>query len=218
VFVCYIWDFRIFKIKFFFILLKITNFVFFSVCLFWFRYCESPASPVGTRCMQTRSQGNQNLLFNDNIDRIARQLRTQTETDTMDAVVDEQVQPNNIVARDAPRNQNQRNGIVPPPVQNNNFEIQSGLIAMVQSNKFHGLPMEDPLDYLDEFDRLCSLTKINGVSEDVFWRESASVGKVASSRLYHLLEWLQQSLLGKVFLKLQGCETTEWYFRFHTDK
>jgi len=106
----------------------------------------------------------------------------------MDAVVDEQVQPNNIVARDAPRNQNQRNGIVPPPVQNNNFEIQSGLIAMVQSNKFHGLPMEDPLDYLDEFDRLCSLTKINGVSEDVFWRESASVGKVASSRLYHLLE------------------------------
>ncbi|KAG7588658.1 hypothetical protein ISN44_As07g009770 [Arabidopsis suecica] len=39
---------------------------------------------------------------------------------------------------------------------------------MVQSNKFHGLPMEDPLDHLDEFDRLCSLTKINGVSEDGF--------------------------------------------------
>jgi len=118
--------------------------------------------------MQTRSRGNQNLLFNDNIDRIARQLRTQTETDTMAAVVDEQVQPNNIGAGDAPRNHNQRNGIVPPPVQNNNFEIKSGLIAMVQSNKFHGLPMEDPLDHLDEFDRLCSLTKINGVSEDGF--------------------------------------------------
>ncbi|KAL1208796.1 hypothetical protein V5N11_010476 [Cardamine amara subsp. amara] len=28
--------------------------------------------------------------------------------------------------------------------------------------------MEDPLDHLDEFDRLCSLTKINGVSEDGF--------------------------------------------------
>jgi len=118
--------------------------------------------------MQTRSRGNQNLLFNDNIDRIARQLRTQTKTDTIAAVVDEQVQPNNIGADDAPRNHNQRNGIVPPPVQNNNFEIKSGLIAMVQSNKFHGLPMEDPLDHLDEFDRLCSLTKINGVSEDGF--------------------------------------------------
>jgi len=66
--------------------------------------------------MQTRSQENQNLLFNDNINRIARQLRTQTKTDTIAAVVDEQVQPNNIGADDAPRNHNQRNGIVPPPV------------------------------------------------------------------------------------------------------
>jgi len=86
----------------------------------------------------------------------------------MVAVVDEQVQLNNIGAGDAPRYHNQRNGIVPPPVQNNNFEIKDGLIAMVQSNKFHGLPMEDPLDHLDEFDRLSSLTKINGVSEDGF--------------------------------------------------
>ncbi|CAA7013706.1 unnamed protein product [Microthlaspi erraticum] len=31
---------------------------------------------------------------------------------------------------------------------------------------FHGLPSEDPIDHLDEFDRLCDLTKINGVSED----------------------------------------------------
>jgi len=28
--------------------------------------------------------------------------------------------------------------------------------------------MEDPLDHLDNFDRLCSLTKISGVSEDIF--------------------------------------------------
>ena len=39
---------------------------------------------------------------------------------------------------------------------------------MIQGNKFYGLPMEDPLDQLDEFDRLCNLTKINGVSEDGF--------------------------------------------------
>ncbi|KAG7528177.1 Retrotransposon gag domain, partial [Arabidopsis suecica] len=83
-------------------------------------------------------------------------------------VVDEQEQPTNIGAGDFPHNHNQRHGIVPPPVQNNNFEIKSGLIAMVQGNKFHGLPMEDPLDHLDEFERLCGLTKINGVSEDGF--------------------------------------------------
>ncbi|KAL1216946.1 hypothetical protein V5N11_018748 [Cardamine amara subsp. amara] len=53
-------------------------------------------------------------------------------------------------------------------MQNNNFKVKSGLISMVHGNKFHGLPMEDPLDHLDEFDHLCGLTKINGVSEDSF--------------------------------------------------
>ncbi|KAG7594047.1 Retrotransposon gag domain [Arabidopsis thaliana x Arabidopsis arenosa] len=117
--------------------------------------------------MHTRSKGHQNLLFNENIDRIARELREQTGTDVMADDQNPEL-PNNIGAGDAPRNDNHRNGIVPPPVQNNNFEIKSGLIAMVQGNKFHGLPMKDPLDHLDEFDRLCSLTKINGVSEDGF--------------------------------------------------
>ncbi|KAG7564180.1 Retrotransposon gag domain [Arabidopsis suecica] len=126
--------------------------------------------------MQTRSKGSQNLLFNDNIDRLDRELRERR--DTVDLahnhpfrMADEQDVnnlPANIGAGDAPRNHHQRQGIVPPAVQNNNFEIKSGLISMIQGNKFHGLPLEDPLDHLDNFDRLCSLTKINGVSEDSF--------------------------------------------------
>ncbi|XP_024006545.1 uncharacterized protein LOC112083052 [Eutrema salsugineum] len=39
---------------------------------------------------------------------------------------------------------------------------------MVQNSKFHGLPMEDPLDHIDPFDRVCNLTKIIGVLEDGF--------------------------------------------------
>ena len=58
----------------------------------------------------------------------------------MAGIVDEQEKPTNIGADDFPHNHNQRHGIVPPPVHNNNFEIKSGLIAMVQGNKFHGLP------------------------------------------------------------------------------
>ncbi|CAA7042035.1 unnamed protein product [Microthlaspi erraticum] len=54
----------------------------------------------------------------------------------------------------------------PPPVQNHNFEIKLGMINLVQNKMFHGLPSQDPIDHLDEFDRLCDLTKINGVSED----------------------------------------------------
>ncbi|KAG7585657.1 Ribonuclease H-like superfamily [Arabidopsis thaliana x Arabidopsis arenosa] len=127
-------------------------------------------------CMQTRSKGNQNLLFDDNIDRLDRELRERRNTVDLEhnhpfRMADEQDVnnlPANIGAGDAPRNHHQRQGIVPPAVQNNNFEIKSGLISMIQGNKFHGLPLEDPLDHLDNFDRLCSLTKINGVSEDSF--------------------------------------------------
>ena len=57
-------------------------------------------------------------------------------------------QPRNIGAGDTPRNHHQRQGIVHPPVQNNKFEIKSGLISMIQGNKFHGLPMEDPWTFL----------------------------------------------------------------------
>ncbi|CAA7030627.1 unnamed protein product [Microthlaspi erraticum] len=67
---------------------------------------------------------------------------------------------------DAPNRHHQRQGIVPPLVQNHNFEIKLGMINLVQNKMFHGLSSEDPIDHLDEFDRLCDLTKINGVSED----------------------------------------------------
>ncbi|KAG7572475.1 Retrotransposon gag domain [Arabidopsis suecica] len=130
--------------------------------------------------MQTRSKGSSNLIsYKDNIDRLARELRERRVSDDCEphnpVAMEPQDQdnqgvgiPRNIGDGDAPRNHQQRQGIIPPPVQNNNFEIKSGLISMIQGNKFHGLPLEDPLDHLDNFDRLCSLTKINGVSEDSF--------------------------------------------------
>ena len=135
--------------------------------------------------MQTRSKGSAHLLpFRDRIDRIARELQeTKAKAacdqqrpaamDQQNRVVDVQDPPNvdqpwNIGAGDAPRNHHQRQGIVPPPVQNKNFEIKSGLNSMIQGNKFHGLPMEEPMDHLDSFDRLCGFTKINGVTEDMF--------------------------------------------------
>ncbi|KAG7556859.1 Retrotransposon gag domain [Arabidopsis suecica] len=130
--------------------------------------------------MQTRSKGSSNLIsYKDNIDRLARELRERRVSDDCEphnpVAMEPQDQddhgvgiPRNIGDGDAPRNHQQRQGIVPPLVQNNNFEIKSGLISMIQGNKFHGLPLEDPLDHLDNFDRLCSLTKINGVSEDCF--------------------------------------------------
>ncbi|XP_056864163.1 uncharacterized protein LOC130511269 [Raphanus sativus] len=37
-----------------------------------------------------------------------------------------------------------------------------------ENNKYHGLAAEDPYDHLDKFDKYCSLSKNNGVSEDTF--------------------------------------------------
>jgi len=62
--------------------------------------------------MQTRSTGNQNLLFNDNIDCIAHELRERRNTVNLIPqqpleMADEHNQQNgpaNIGARDAPRN------------------------------------------------------------------------------------------------------------------
>ncbi|KAG7572474.1 Zinc finger CCHC-type superfamily [Arabidopsis suecica] len=130
--------------------------------------------------LDQQARRSSNLIsYKDNIDRLARELRERRARDDCEqhnpVAMEPQDQdnqgvgiPRNIGDGDAPRNHQQRQGIVPPPVQNNNFEIKSGLISMIQGNKFHGLPLEDPLDHLDNFDRLCSLTKINCVSEDSF--------------------------------------------------
>ena len=71
-----------------------------------------------------------------------------------------------IGTHDDPNIHGHRAGIRAPAVENNNFEIKSSVINMIQSNKYHGLALEDPLDHLDNFDKLCGTTKINGVSED----------------------------------------------------
>ncbi|XP_013624703.1 PREDICTED: uncharacterized protein LOC106330843 [Brassica oleracea var. oleracea] len=73
-----------------------------------------------------------------------------------------------IGTHDEPNIHGHRAGIRAPAVENNNFEIKSSLINMIQSNKYHGLALEDPLDHLDNFDKLCGTTKISGVSEDAF--------------------------------------------------
>ncbi|XP_048615530.1 uncharacterized protein LOC125588292 [Brassica napus] len=63
---------------------------------------------------------------------------------------------------DQPNINGNRLGIRGPPVANNNFEIKSSLINMIENNKYHGLALEDPLDHLDRFDKYCGLSKTNG--------------------------------------------------------
>lgn len=71
-----------------------------------------------------------------------------------------------IGAGDAPNTHTQRQGILPPAIHNNNFDIKLSLLNLVQQKMFHGLPCENPIHHLDAFDRICNYTKVNGVSED----------------------------------------------------
>src|SRR5690606_21383929 len=48
-------------------------------------------------------------------------------------------------------------GIRAPAVENNNFEIKSSLINMIQSNKYHELALEDPFDHLDNLGEILNL-------------------------------------------------------------
>ncbi|KAL0734020.1 hypothetical protein Bca4012_010230 [Brassica carinata] len=69
---------------------------------------------------------------------------------------------------DQPHIHGHRLGIRAPAVENNNFEIKPGLLNVIENNKFHGLALEDPFDHFYNFDKYCSLSKTNGVSEDAF--------------------------------------------------
>jgi len=67
---------------------------------------------------------------------------------------------------DRPNIHGHRLGIRAPAVAANNFEIKSGLLNVIENNKYHGLALEDPFDHLDRFDSYCGLSKTIGVSED----------------------------------------------------
>ena len=57
-------------------------------------------------------------------------------------------------------------GIARQTIGANNFELKPTLISMVQQNQFGGSPLEDPNVHLPTFLEICSIVKMNNVSED----------------------------------------------------
>ena len=56
-----------------------------------------------------------------------------------------------------------------PAIGANNFELKPQLVSLMQQNcKFHGLPLEDPHQFLAEFLQICDTVKINGVDPEVY--------------------------------------------------
>ena len=56
-----------------------------------------------------------------------------------------------------------------PSTRANNFELKPQLVSLMQQNcKFHGLPLEDPHQFLAEFLQICDTVKTNGVDPEVY--------------------------------------------------
>ena len=56
-----------------------------------------------------------------------------------------------------------------PAIRANNFELKPQLVSLMQQNcKFHGLPSEDPFQFLTEFLQICDTVKTNGVDPEVY--------------------------------------------------
>ena len=53
-----------------------------------------------------------------------------------------------------------------PPIQENNFELKSITLQMLQNILFHGLPNENPNMHLTNFLEVCDTIKYNGVIEE----------------------------------------------------
>ncbi|CAM8963057.1 unnamed protein product [Rhodiola kirilowii] len=63
----------------------------------------------------------------------------------------------------APRVSGFQSAIAPPGIDNNNWELKTRLIQMVQNNQFLGRMNEDPHQHLKRFIQMCNTVKTNGV-------------------------------------------------------
>jgi len=59
-----------------------------------------------------------------------------------------------------------RQAIVPPPFQRNDYELKHGYFALIGQHPFHCLCHEPPNDHIERFEDLVLSIKANGVSED----------------------------------------------------
>lgn len=69
--------------------------------------------------------------------------------------------------RNLPRNiPTTRSAIVPPLCTRQDFEIKPALIDLVQRKVFSGLSAEIPMEHIENFEKVCSFTRANGVPPD----------------------------------------------------
>ncbi|CAM8910658.1 unnamed protein product [Rhodiola kirilowii] len=69
----------------------------------------------------------------------------------------------------APRVSGFQSAIAPPGIENNTWELKTGLIQMVLNNQFTGRQNEDPHQHLKRFVQMCNTVKMNGVLPESYY-------------------------------------------------
>ncbi|CAM8994394.1 unnamed protein product [Rhodiola kirilowii] len=62
-----------------------------------------------------------------------------------------------------------QSAIAPPGIENNTWELKTGLIQMVQNNQFSGRVNKDPHQHLKRFVQMCNTVKTNGVPPESYY-------------------------------------------------
>ena len=119
--------------------------------------------------MLTRSSSDSRLYFDPEIELTLRNLcRDQRDRRDNQFNLNNMAQPERRTLGDfaMPDISGSFGGIVAPTIANNNFEIKTSIIQMVQNNQFGGLQGEDPYAHILTFLNVCATFKINGMTDD----------------------------------------------------
>ncbi|KFK31307.1 hypothetical protein AALP_AA6G095700 [Arabis alpina] len=64
-----------------------------------------------------------------------------------------------------------RSAICVPALNRADYQLHPQMIELVKNYTFHGLPAENPMDHIENFEEICRTTRSNGVPED--WIKAA---------------------------------------------
>ena len=100
-----------------------------------------------------------------------------------------------------------------PPIQENNFELKSVTLQMLQNILFHGLPNENPNMHLTNFIKVCDMVKYNGVTEEALrlrlfplsLGDSKTLVDKSATGFYYFMERPSAEVFDKVLPTWKNC-------------
>nr|GEW43379.1 reverse transcriptase domain-containing protein [Tanacetum cinerariifolium] len=75
--------------------------------------------------------------------------------------------------------------IVVPDILAENFEIETGLLSLIQANQFHGFESNNPHDHIRSFNKITSTLKFRDVPNDAIKLMLFSYSLEGAAKIWH---------------------------------